>query len=310
MLDLVGEVVLSHRRLEHSVGAVAGLPEEVARQLSAEQQLLGELTDSAVRMRTLPVSAITGPLPRAIRDIAQAVGKQVEFTVTGAETELDRAILESLAEPLTHLLRNAVSHGIEPPEERRRAGKAGLRTAGAARGAAGQPGGDQRQRRRPGHRGRHRRGGGPGGVADRGAGPPGLLHRGRSHRPGWPGRRHGRRPVLRPVGRRQPGGTQPAGPGPRSHSAAAARAGPAGGAAAPPWAGRVRDPDRGGGRGAPGHRDPFGAGPACAGGARPPGAAGRHRGGARADRPGPAGPPGRVHRVGGLGGGSRSSATG
>ena len=123
MLDLVGEVVLSHRRLEHSVGAAAGLPEEVARQLSAEQQLLGELTDSAVRMRTLPVSAITGPLPRAIRDIAQAVGKQVEFTVTGAETELDRAILESLAEPLTHLLRNAVSHGIEPPEERRRAGK-------------------------------------------------------------------------------------------------------------------------------------------------------------------------------------------
>ena len=75
-------------------------------------------------MRTLPVSAIAGPLPRAIRDMAQAAGKQVEFTVTGGETELDRAILESLAEPLTHLLRNAVSHGIEPPDERRRAGKA------------------------------------------------------------------------------------------------------------------------------------------------------------------------------------------
>ena len=123
MLDLVGEVVLNHRRLAHSVGAAAGLPEDVERRLSAEQQLLGELTDSAVRMRTLPVSAITGPLPRAIRDIAQAVGKQVEFIVTGGDTELDRAILESLAEPLTHLLRNAVSHGIEPPDERVRAGK-------------------------------------------------------------------------------------------------------------------------------------------------------------------------------------------
>lgn len=123
MLDLVGEVVLNHRGLAHSVGAVAGLPEDVERRLSTEQQLLGELTDSAVRMRTLPVSAITGPLPRAIRDIAQAAGKQVEFTVTGGDTELDRAILESLAEPLTHLLRNAVSHGIEPPGERRRAGK-------------------------------------------------------------------------------------------------------------------------------------------------------------------------------------------
>jgi two-component system, chemotaxis family, sensor kinase CheA len=123
MLDLVGEVVLNHRRLEHSVSATAGLPEDVERRLSAEQQLLGELTDSAVRMRTLPVSAITGPLPRAIRDLARAVGKQVEFTVTGGDTELDRAILESLAEPLTHLLRNAVSHGIEPPDERVRAGK-------------------------------------------------------------------------------------------------------------------------------------------------------------------------------------------
>jgi two-component system, chemotaxis family, sensor kinase CheA len=123
MLDLVGEVVLNHGRLAHSVGATTGLPDDVGRRLSTERQLLGELTDSAVRMRTLPVSAITGPLPRAIRDIAQAVGKQVEFTVAGGDTELDRAILESLAEPLTHLLRNAVSHGIELPDERRRAGK-------------------------------------------------------------------------------------------------------------------------------------------------------------------------------------------
>ena len=106
-----------------AVSATAGLPEDVERRLSAEQQLLGELTDSAVRMRTLPVSAITGPLPRAIRDLAQAAGKQVEFTVTGGDTELDRAILESLAGPLTHLLRNAVSHGIEPPDDRVRAGK-------------------------------------------------------------------------------------------------------------------------------------------------------------------------------------------
>jgi two-component system, chemotaxis family, sensor kinase CheA len=123
MLDLVGEVVLNHRGLAHSAAAVGGLPEDVERRLSTAQQLLGELTDSAVRMRTLPVSAITGPLPRAIRDIAQTAGKQVEFIVTGADTELDRVILESLAEPLTHLLRNAVSHGIEPPDERRRAGK-------------------------------------------------------------------------------------------------------------------------------------------------------------------------------------------
>ncbi|HEV3066293.1 MAG TPA: response regulator, partial [Streptosporangiaceae bacterium] len=85
--------------------------------------MLGELKDSAVGMRTLPVSMITGPLPRAIRDLARTIGREVEFTVVGAETELDRVILESLSEPLTHLLRNALIHGIEPPAERERAGK-------------------------------------------------------------------------------------------------------------------------------------------------------------------------------------------
>ncbi|HEU5416670.1 MAG TPA: response regulator [Streptosporangiaceae bacterium] len=122
MLDLAGEAALHHRRLEHAVSA-ADLPEDVAGQLGAGRQLLGELKESAARMRTLPVSAITGPLPRAVRDLARGAGKEVEFTVTGADTELDRAILESLAEPLTHLLRNAITHGIEPPAERQRAGK-------------------------------------------------------------------------------------------------------------------------------------------------------------------------------------------
>jgi two-component system, chemotaxis family, sensor kinase CheA len=74
-------------------------------------------------MRMLPISAITGPLPRAVRDLARAAGKEVEFVVTGADTELDRVILETLSEPLTHLLRNAIVHGIETPVERERAGK-------------------------------------------------------------------------------------------------------------------------------------------------------------------------------------------
>jgi two-component system chemotaxis sensor kinase CheA len=74
-------------------------------------------------MRTLPLSVITGPLPRAVRDIAVAAGKDVDFVVTGTDTEIDRVILESLSEPLTHLLRNAAGHGIELPAERERAAK-------------------------------------------------------------------------------------------------------------------------------------------------------------------------------------------
>src|ERR1019366_7647140 len=74
-------------------------------------------------MRTLPLAVIAGRLPRVVRDLARAAGKQIEFVVTGAETEIDRVILESLSEPLGHLLRNAVMHGVESPAERQRAGK-------------------------------------------------------------------------------------------------------------------------------------------------------------------------------------------
>ena len=123
LLDLVGEVMQDRRRLAHALGSAEGLPTDAADELSAGERMLDELKDSAVGMRTLPVSMITGPLPRAVRDLARTIGRDVEFTVVGGETELDRVILESLSEPLTHLLRNSVIHGIEPPGEREQAGK-------------------------------------------------------------------------------------------------------------------------------------------------------------------------------------------
>jgi chemotaxis protein histidine kinase CheA len=123
LLDLVGEVMQDRRRLEHTLATRTGLAAGLSDQLNAGERVLDDLKDSAVGMRTLPVAAITGPLPRAVRDTARAAGKEVEFTVTGEDTELDRVILESLSEPLTHLLRNAVTHGIEPPGERASAGK-------------------------------------------------------------------------------------------------------------------------------------------------------------------------------------------
>jgi two-component system, chemotaxis family, sensor kinase CheA len=127
LLDVVGEAMQDGRRLAHALGVAAGaedgLPENVADAIGASARTLDELKNTAVKMRTLPVAVIAGSLPRAIRDLARAAGKDVEFTVTGADTELDRVILDGLAEPLTHLLRNAIAHGIESPAERERAGK-------------------------------------------------------------------------------------------------------------------------------------------------------------------------------------------
>jgi two-component system chemotaxis sensor kinase CheA len=123
LLDLVGETVLHRRRLEHSLGTQVEEREEVADELGLGERLLDELKDAAIGMRTLPISTIVGSFPRAVRDLAQAEGKDVELVVRGADTELDRVILESLTEPLVHLLRNAVAHGIETPEGREAARK-------------------------------------------------------------------------------------------------------------------------------------------------------------------------------------------
>lgn len=124
LLDLVGETVLHRRRLEHVIGGerVSG-DEAISDELDLGERLFDELKDAAIKMRTLPLATITGPLPRAVRDIAATEGKEVDLVVVGDQVELDRVILESLGEPLVHIVRNAVGHGIETRAERVRAGK-------------------------------------------------------------------------------------------------------------------------------------------------------------------------------------------
>ncbi|MDQ6750442.1 MAG: response regulator [Actinomycetota bacterium] len=125
MLDAVGESVLHHRRLEHQLGEriLTAHDDGAEEELDMGERLLDELQESVIEMRTLPLSSITAGYPRAVRDLAVAEGKQVELVITGTETQLDRAILEGISETLIHLLRNAVAHGIEDPEQREHAGK-------------------------------------------------------------------------------------------------------------------------------------------------------------------------------------------
>jgi two-component system chemotaxis sensor kinase CheA len=124
LVDLVGETVLHQRRLEHELTPTqADRPESLTDELDAGARLFDELKSAALAMRTRPLASILGPLPRAVRDLASESGKEVELVVSGAETELDRVILESLSDPLVHVLRNAVAHGIELPAEREAAGK-------------------------------------------------------------------------------------------------------------------------------------------------------------------------------------------
>jgi two-component system chemotaxis sensor kinase CheA len=86
-------------------------------------RVVGELQLRALDLRTTPLLRIVEPLPRMARDVAQQIGKRVEVEIHGGELELDRSILDRLSDPIVHLLRNAVDHGIEAPEVRRAAGK-------------------------------------------------------------------------------------------------------------------------------------------------------------------------------------------
>jgi two-component system chemotaxis sensor kinase CheA len=123
-LEMAGELLLATARLR-DIGK--RLP-EVQRPALEEgvdrlHALVKDLHGKVMGARMTPVSVVTEQLPRAARDLARKRGKDVEVVISGAEIELDRAILDSIAEPLLHVLRNAVDHGIEEPDARTAAGK-------------------------------------------------------------------------------------------------------------------------------------------------------------------------------------------
>jgi two-component system chemotaxis sensor kinase CheA len=124
LLSTVGEVILHSSQVRTSAHA-PGEPRsrELASRLDHMDRVVGELQRRALELRTTPLLRILEPLPRAAREVAERLGKKVEVVLRGAELELDRSILDRLGDPLVHLLRNAVDHGLEPPAERRRAGK-------------------------------------------------------------------------------------------------------------------------------------------------------------------------------------------
>jgi two-component system chemotaxis sensor kinase CheA len=118
--DGIGELaVLSGRLREMAADGGRALAELADR----FERLIGDLQHTVLGMRMVPVGDVFDRFPRLVREAARELGRQVDLDVRGREIELDRGILDQLAEPLLHLLRNAVDHGLEPPEERRARGK-------------------------------------------------------------------------------------------------------------------------------------------------------------------------------------------
>jgi two-component system chemotaxis sensor kinase CheA len=121
LMNLIGELVIARGRLD-SLARRFAEPDlgDVARDIG---RLSASLQNEILQARMVPVWQVFDRFPRMVRDLARQMGRQVAFRVEGKEIELDRAILDEIADPLVHLLRNAVDHGIEPPEERVAAGK-------------------------------------------------------------------------------------------------------------------------------------------------------------------------------------------
>ncbi len=129
VLNLVGELILAKSMLQQSLLEFGQrFPKDVLRgkfsdAMAFQGRVLNDLQHSVMKIRMVPVDQLFRRFPRIVRDVGRQCGKEVELAVRGGQTDLDKSILDAIAEPLTHLVRNAIGHGIETAEERVRAGK-------------------------------------------------------------------------------------------------------------------------------------------------------------------------------------------
>jgi two-component system, chemotaxis family, sensor kinase CheA len=129
VLNLVGELIIGKSMLQQALNELSKrFPKEPLRgkfadAMAFQARVLNDLQRSVMKIRMVPVDQLFRRFPRMVRDVSRQCGREVELDISGQDTDLDKGILDAIAEPLTHLVRNAVSHGIEPADERRKLGK-------------------------------------------------------------------------------------------------------------------------------------------------------------------------------------------
>ncbi len=120
LVGLVGELVMNQSRLAQ---AAAGAGPELAGPVEEIERLVAELRDRVLGIRMMPIGSIFGRFRRLVHDLSAELGKEIDLVTEGEETELDKSVLDQLGEPLVHLLRNSIDHGIEAPDRREPTGK-------------------------------------------------------------------------------------------------------------------------------------------------------------------------------------------
>ena len=121
LMNLVGELVINKVRLEQ-IGTTNRMP-ELTETLEQMDRVTTDLQNVVMKVRMVPVSQVFNRFPRMVRDIAKELNKDINLTVEGEETELDRTVIDEIGDPLMHLLRNSLDHGVEHPDDREKKGK-------------------------------------------------------------------------------------------------------------------------------------------------------------------------------------------
>ncbi len=124
LVDMVGEMVIAQSLVRHNETLAGASDPRLHRDLAQLARITGEVQRTAMAMRMVPIGQLFQRTARQVRDLSRKVGKQVELVTRGEDTELDKTIAEELADPLMHMVRNAIDHGIEAAEGRQAAGKA------------------------------------------------------------------------------------------------------------------------------------------------------------------------------------------
>ncbi|NDY41975.1 chemotaxis protein CheA [Dissulfurirhabdus thermomarina] len=123
LVDMVGELVIVQSLVQQNPSIRDTLDQKLQRDLSQLGRITSELQKNAMALRMVPIRHTFHKMIRLVRDLSKRCGKQVELRMSGEDTEIDRNMVEAIYDPLVHMIRNAVDHGLEPPEERAAAGK-------------------------------------------------------------------------------------------------------------------------------------------------------------------------------------------
>lgn len=123
LIDMVGELVIAQSMLAQDATTLDETHLELARKIMHSGKIVRELQDLSMAMRMVPLKATFQKMARVVRDVAQKCGKQVEFVTEGEDTEIDRNLVDVIADPLVHMVRNSVDHGVELPDVRELSGK-------------------------------------------------------------------------------------------------------------------------------------------------------------------------------------------